>query len=282
MATLDHTCAACATLPNGHIGHDTRFSAVSLRSSIVFHLCPRSLYSPYTIIVYCVLWLVLHVYSFGSRVSEASPIYPSFYLTSPAVSEVLRPISSVNIDLHIALAPIPALRSRAPSPNRPRTHLTSPSSSTSSPWVDTFILALNLTMVRQKSPTSKALQALVSKIPAKTLHAYVLAHLPTAPPATLTALASFFATLTPPTRLHCVRCHSDYIEVENDDRSCQVPHDGDSADIGGVGMVRYGDGYVTEYGCCGVTGDADDGPPDDWCYEGMHTVSHVTTPLPAT
>ncbi|KAH8987565.1 hypothetical protein EDB86DRAFT_2106083 [Lactarius hatsudake] len=126
-------------------------------------------------------------------------------------------------------------------------------------------------MVRQKSPTSKALQALVSKIPSKMLHAYVLAHLPTAPPDTLTALASFFATLTPPTLLHCVRCHSDYIEVENDDRSCHVPHDMDSADIKGVGIVRYGDGYVTEYGCCGATGDVDDGPPDDWCYEGMHT-----------
>ncbi|KAH9015804.1 hypothetical protein EDB85DRAFT_1812939, partial [Lactarius pseudohatsudake] len=122
-------------------------------------------------------------------------------------------------------------------------------------------------------PTSMALQALVSKIPAKTLHAYVLAHLPTAPPDTLTALASFFATLTPPTLLHCVRCHSDYIEVENDDRSCHVAHDEDCADIERVGMDRYGDEYVTTYGCCGATvdGDGDEGPPDDWCYEGMHT-----------
>ncbi|KAH9173284.1 hypothetical protein EDB89DRAFT_1885112 [Lactarius sanguifluus] len=128
-------------------------------------------------------------------------------------------------------------------------------------------------MVRQKSPTLKALHALVSKTPAKTLHAYVLAHLPTAPPATLTALASFFATLTPPTLLHCVRCHSDYIEVENNDRSCHVPHDEDSAEAEWVGMDRNGNEYVTEYGCCGKTvdGEGDEGPPDGWCYEGMHT-----------
>ncbi|KAH9034782.1 hypothetical protein EDB84DRAFT_1438034 [Lactarius hengduanensis] len=128
-------------------------------------------------------------------------------------------------------------------------------------------------MVRRKSPTLEALQALVSKIPAKTLRAYVLEHLPTAPSGTLTALASFFATLTPPTLLHCVRCHTDYTEVENDNRSCRVPHDEDSAEVEWVGMDRNGNEYVTEYGCCGKTvdGEGDQGPPDGWCYEGMHT-----------
>ncbi|KAH9018877.1 hypothetical protein EDB85DRAFT_2010618 [Lactarius pseudohatsudake] len=128
-------------------------------------------------------------------------------------------------------------------------------------------------MVRRKSPTLEALQALVSKTPAKTLRAYVLEHLPTAPSGTLTALASFFATLTPPPLLHCVRCHTDYTEVENDNRSCRVPHDEDSAEVEWVGMDRNGNEYVTEYGCCGKTvdGEGDQGPPDGWCYEGMHT-----------
>ncbi|KAH9164094.1 hypothetical protein EDB89DRAFT_2234090 [Lactarius sanguifluus] len=122
-------------------------------------------------------------------------------------------------------------------------------------------------------PTPKALRALVSKIDAKTLHAYVLAHLPTAPPDTLTALASFFATLRPAPRLHCVRCHSDYIEVEIDDRSCHVPHDEDSGYIEWVGMDRNGFEYETHFSCCRKTvdGEGDQGPPDGWCYEGMHT-----------
>jgi hypothetical protein len=31
------------------------------------------------------------------------------------------------------------------------------------------------------------------------------------------------------------------------------------------------------WGCCGKTveGDGDMGPPDGWCYEGMHTVSRA-------
>ncbi|KAH8982842.1 hypothetical protein EDB92DRAFT_1804287, partial [Lactarius akahatsu] len=122
-------------------------------------------------------------------------------------------------------------------------------------------------------PTPEAVHALVSTIPAKTLHAYVLAHLPTAPLDTLAALASFFATLAPPPRLHCARCHSDYTEVENDDRSCHVPHDDDSANVERVGMGRGGSEYETHYGCCGKTvdGEGDLGPPDGWCYEGMHT-----------
>ncbi|KAH9015801.1 hypothetical protein EDB85DRAFT_788438 [Lactarius pseudohatsudake] len=122
-------------------------------------------------------------------------------------------------------------------------------------------------------PTPEALHALVSTIPAKTLHAYVLAHLPTAPLDTLAALASFFATLAPPPRLHCARCHSDYTEVENDDRSCHVPHDDDSANVERIGMGRGSSEYETHYGCCGrtVDGEGDLGPPDGWCYEGMHT-----------
>lgn len=124
-------------------------------------------------------------------------------------------------------------------------------------------------------PTPEALHALVSTIPAKTLHAYVLAHLPTAPADTLATLAAFFATLTPPPRLHCVRCHSDYTEIENMDRSCHVPHDDDSAYVERVGIGRGTSEYETQYGCCGKTveGEGDLGPPDGWCYEGMHTVS---------
>lgn len=125
-------------------------------------------------------------------------------------------------------------------------------------------------------PTPEALHALVTSIPPKTLHAYVLAQIPACAPDTLAALAAFFATAKPPPLLHCVRCHADYTEVENGERSCRVPHDDDSAEIEWVGRSgKYNSEYETYWDCCGKTveGEGDLGPPDGWCYEGMHTVS---------
>lgn len=126
-------------------------------------------------------------------------------------------------------------------------------------------------------PTPEALHSLVTSIPAKTLHAYVLDNIPAAPPDTLAVLASFFATLSPPPLLHCARCHEDYTDIENGDRSCRVPHDDDSAEVEWVGHKRGDSDYETYYGCCGKTveGEGDLGPPDGWCYEGMHTVSEI-------
>ena len=45
---------------------------------------------------------------------------------------------------------------------------------------------------------------------------------------------------------------------------------------GGSAYKRGESDYET-YGCCGKTveGEGDLGPPDGWCYEGMHTVSQV-------
>lgn len=127
------------------------------------------------------------------------------------------------------------------------------------------------------APTPEALHSLVTSIPAKTLHAYLLDNIPAAPPDTLAALASFFATLSPPPLLHCVRCHEDYTDIENGDRSCHVPHDDDSAEVEWAGHKRGDSDYETYYGCCGKTveGEGDLGPPDGWCYEGMHTVSQL-------
>ena len=125
------------------------------------------------------------------------------------------------------------------------------------------------------------LHALILSVPPQTLHTYALSHLdPSAPPpspTTITCLTSFFSTLSPPTHLHCVRCHKFFFEIENDDRSCLIGHDDDSAEVerigwaSGVAPARY----ETLWGCCGknVEGDGDMGPPDGWCYEGKHTVS---------
>lgn len=92
----------------------------------------------------------------------------------------------------------------------------------------------------------------------------------------LQALSTFFGALEPPSRLHCVRCHKGYFEVENDDRSCTMPHDDESAEVEHVGYSRSkaAGAYETRWECCGKTveGDGDLGPPSGWCYEGKHTV----------
>ena len=133
-----------------------------------------------------------------------------------------------------------------------------------------------------------ALLTLITSVPAQTLHSYTLKHLSSAPsssiplqtsatppsPRTLTVLTQFFASLTPPPRLHCVRCHRGFFELENTDRSCTVAHDDDSAIVERV-RTGLGTTYETMWGCCEKTveGDGDVGPPDGWCYEGKHTVN---------
>lgn len=131
-------------------------------------------------------------------------------------------------------------------------------------------------------PTVEALTAHIAQIPPKTLHAYVLSRIPRGPEEALPTLATFFDELAPPQKLHCVRCHKDFVEVENDDRSCLVPHDDESAEVERVGTTQranrapgtIGATFETLWGCCGklVEGDGDQGPPDGWCYEGKHTV----------
>ncbi|KAI0265825.1 hypothetical protein BC834DRAFT_154374 [Gloeopeniophorella convolvens] len=127
--------------------------------------------------------------------------------------------------------------------------------------------------VQTLEPTAEAIHARVASVPPKTLQAYVLAQLPTAPQDVLPALAAFFTALTPPPLLHCVRCHADYTDVENSDRACRVAHDDESAEVERVGRGRGDSEYETLWGCCGrtVEGEGDLGPPDGWCYEGMHT-----------
>ncbi|OJT11377.1 hypothetical protein TRAPUB_12104 [Trametes pubescens] len=130
-------------------------------------------------------------------------------------------------------------------------------------------------------PTVPSLTAHIGAIPPKILHAYVLARIPGQPAEALPALAAFFAELAPPPKMHCVRCHKDFVEVENDDRSCLVPHDDESAEVERVGAAKragrtpgaVGATFETLWGCCGkiVEGDGDQGPPDGWCYEGKHT-----------
>ncbi|KAJ7285015.1 hypothetical protein C8J57DRAFT_1709318 [Mycena rebaudengoi] len=139
----------------------------------------------------------------------------------------------------------------------------------SSPRVDDLLPPITPSPPPQDVTDPAALRALIQSVPPKILHTYALAHLATASPQTLTYLSAFFSALEPPPQLHCVRCHAGYFDVENTDQSCRVNHDDDSAEVERGGTV----GYETLWGCCGKTveGDGDMGPPDGWCYEGMHT-----------
>ncbi|KZT03344.1 uncharacterized protein LAESUDRAFT_789640, partial [Laetiporus sulphureus 93-53] len=99
---------------------------------------------------------------------------------------------------------------------------------------------------------------------------------------------TFFAELVPSSWLHCVRCHKDYVEVKNDDRSCLVPHNDKSAEVEHIGrtarsgrlVIDPGMIYKMLWGCYGklTEGDGDQGPPDGWCYEGKHTVCTLIFP----
>ena len=160
-------------------------------------------------------------------------------------------------------------------------------------------LAVHSDSESQSSPEqqSQKLYRLIASVPTKTLHQYTLSKLRAATNpstsstsehhlshATLAAVADFFVDLHPPPKLHCVRCHKEYVEVENDDRSCTVAHDDESTLVERVGRgTRNGRGgeegsqYETLWQCCEKTveGDGDQGPPDGWCYEGKHTVNQT-------
>ncbi|KAJ6494858.1 hypothetical protein C8R47DRAFT_386764 [Mycena vitilis] len=139
----------------------------------------------------------------------------------------------------------------------------------SSPRVDDLCPPITPSPPPEDVTDPTALRALIQAIPPKVVHSYTLAHLSTASPQALTYLSAFFSDLVVPPTLHCVRCHKGYFDVENNDRSCLVGHDDDSAEVERSGKG----GYETLFGCCGKTvdGDGDMGPPDGWCYEGMHT-----------
>ncbi|KAJ7639860.1 hypothetical protein DFH06DRAFT_638756 [Mycena polygramma] len=139
----------------------------------------------------------------------------------------------------------------------------------SSPRVDDLCPPITPSPPPEDVTDPTALRALIQAIPPKVVHSYTLAHLSTASPQALTYLSAFFSDLVVPPTLHCVRCHKGYFDVENNDRSCLVGHDDDSAEVERAGKG----GYETLWGCCGKTvdGDGDMGPPDGWCYEGMHT-----------
>lgn len=99
---------------------------------------------------------------------------------------------------------------------------------------------------------AEELLTLFKKVPPKTLHEFVIKNVSNASLQEVTALTEFFATLRPPPALHCVRCHKNYVEVENTETSCLVPHDDETAEVEYVGGSRKTT-YETLWGCCNKT-----------------------------
>ncbi|KAF6746192.1 hypothetical protein DFP72DRAFT_923382 [Ephemerocybe angulata] len=90
-------------------------------------------------------------------------------------------------------------------------------------------------------------------------------------------LTDFFRTLVPPPTPLRALPQSLLRPRKHRHTSCRVPHDDDSALVERVGVSSSSADaatYQTLWGCCGgvVEGDGDQGPPDGWCYEGMHTI----------
>ncbi|KZT00485.1 uncharacterized protein LAESUDRAFT_666087, partial [Laetiporus sulphureus 93-53] len=137
-------------------------------------------------------------------------------------------------------------------------------------------------------PTIVSLTFHITSIHAKTLHSYVLSHLQNAPKPIFAAFTTFFIELIPPLWLHCVRCHKDYVEVKNNNRSCLVSHDDKSAEVkhirriarSGRLMIDPGTTYEMLWRCCGklTEGDRDQGPLDGLCYERKHMVCTLIFP----
>ena len=149
---------------------------------------------------------------------------------APPQSPELQPLDSENLKK----------RTRSLSPDK--IHRLGHSSNESQP----LVAPLSLTL----SP--EELLSLIKLVPPQTLYEYVLAHLPTATESEATTLATFFKQLTPPPRFHCARCHKEYTEVENTDRSCHVAHDDESAIVEHVGSTKRHT-YETLWGCCNRT-----------------------------
>lgn len=108
----------------------------------------------------------------------------------------------------------------------------------------------------------KRLQALVKSLPPKSFHSAIASRLQEANPDQVAVLTQLLEGVEPPALLHCARCHSDYYDEENYERSCVMDHDDDSTE------VKHGE---TTWGCCANTVRGPE-TPLGWCYEGKHTV----------
>lgn len=83
------------------------------------------------------------------------------------------------------------------------------------------------------------LKELIANVPPKTLHLFLMGRLDVQKPGRtkkrpnanvfptlqndFPVLSAFFNGLEPPPKRHCLRCHSDYVDIENGPRACVCP-----------------------------------------------------------
>ena len=87
------------------------------------------------------------------------------------------------------------------------------------------------------------LKTLIAQIPPSTLRNFVLSRLDSPSQELVDSLRLVFTGLRIPETLHCLRCHTDYVEDDNTNTSCQMPHDDEERDDDNYDIVRWP--------CCG-------------------------------
>lgn len=114
----------------------------------------------------------------------------------------------------------------------------------------------------------KLLRALFKQGDESTLMAVLAASLDTASTEELRVLKGLLndALNSFELELHCVRCHESYVESENHNRACRIPH----SDQEGVAQDRY-DELWQGFDCCGVDFDAN----NTFCVVDRHTVEEA-------
>ncbi|KAF8060880.1 hypothetical protein FPV67DRAFT_1511938 [Lyophyllum atratum] len=119
------------------------------------------------------------------------------------------------------------------------------------------------------NPRSTVESLLKSSTP-ESVHTCLLETIKKASPGQLEGLSSLLAPLTPKSKelVHCVRCHEEYRESENNEEACQIEHDDDgedeefSSDEGEPRFVRS---------CCMDVWDGEDDSYQPYCVEDCHT-----------
>ncbi|KDR74892.1 hypothetical protein GALMADRAFT_269097 [Galerina marginata CBS 339.88] len=102
------------------------------------------------------------------------------------------------------------------------------------------------------------------------IQACLLESLTKASPAQLKALSSIFAPLLSQARVikHCVRCHQEYSENENNKTACEIEHN----EFGEYERTMIGyEEMTTTLLCCGISFEEDDGHPGTSCILAFHT-----------
>ena len=98
------------------------------------------------------------------------------------------------------------------------------------------------------APDINDIQARLKDMPPHTLKNYVLEKLSKPGKEPSGDVLDFFAAVEVPTELHCARCHQNFYEDANTDKSCEIEHDDEPE-------FSYNGDDEAVYLCCGYSVD---------------------------